>query len=44
MVTRIAEALDEWEHDDSVATVLLTGAGERGYAPAVTSWRSTGMR
>jgi enoyl-CoA hydratase len=30
MVTRIAAALDEWEHDDSVATVLLTGAGERG--------------
>lgn len=30
MVNRIAAALDEWEHDDSVATVLLTGAGERG--------------
>jgi enoyl-CoA hydratase len=30
MVTRIAEALDAWEHDDTVATVLLTGAGERG--------------
>ncbi|MDQ0242401.1 enoyl-CoA hydratase/isomerase family protein [Arthrobacter bambusae] len=30
MVTRIAAALDEWEHDDSVATVLLTGAGEPG--------------
>lgn len=30
MVTRIAGALEAWEHDDSVATVLLTGAGERG--------------
>jgi enoyl-CoA hydratase len=30
MVTRIAAALDDWEHDDNVATVLLTGAGERG--------------
>jgi enoyl-CoA hydratase len=30
MVTRIAAALDDWEHDDSVATVLLTGAGDRG--------------
>lgn len=30
MVTRIAEALDVWGDDDSVATVLLTGAGERG--------------
>lgn len=30
MVTRIANALDEWDDDDSVATVLLTGAGERG--------------
>jgi enoyl-CoA hydratase len=30
MVTRIAAALDDWEHDDTVATVLLTGAGERG--------------
>jgi enoyl-CoA hydratase len=30
MVTAIANALDAWEHDDSVATVLLTGAGERG--------------
>ncbi|KUM37398.1 enoyl-CoA hydratase/isomerase family protein [Arthrobacter sp. EPSL27] len=30
MVTRIAAALDDWEHDDAVATVLLTGAGERG--------------
>ncbi|MFF1880658.1 enoyl-CoA hydratase/isomerase family protein [Pseudarthrobacter sp. NPDC058196] len=30
MVTRIAATLDDWEHDDGVATVLLTGAGERG--------------
>ncbi len=30
MILRIAAALDEWEHDDSVKTVLLTGAGERG--------------
>lgn len=30
MVTRIAAALEAWEHDDGVATVLLTGAGERG--------------
>jgi enoyl-CoA hydratase len=30
MVTRIASALDDWAHDDSVATILLTGAGERG--------------
>lgn len=30
MVIRIAAALDVWEHDDTVATVLLTGAGERG--------------
>lgn len=30
MVASIARALDEWEHDDSVLTVLLTGAGERG--------------
>ncbi|MBB5632712.1 enoyl-CoA hydratase [Cryobacterium mesophilum] len=30
MVLTISRALDEWEHDDSVETVLLTGAGERG--------------
>ena len=30
MVDAIAEALDAWENDDSVHTVLLTGAGERG--------------
>lgn len=30
MVAGIAEALDAWEHDESVYTVLLTGAGERG--------------
>jgi len=30
MVLTMAAALDEWEHDDTVHTVLLTGAGERG--------------
>ncbi|KWX25551.1 3-hydroxyisobutyryl-CoA hydrolase [Mycolicibacterium wolinskyi] len=30
MVAGIAEALDAWEDDESVHTVLLTGAGERG--------------
>ncbi|MET0474347.1 MAG: enoyl-CoA hydratase/isomerase family protein [Mycobacterium sp.] len=30
MVTEIEKALRNWEHDDSVHTVLLTGAGERG--------------
>jgi enoyl-CoA hydratase len=30
MVDGLARALDEWEHDDSVHTVLLTGAGARG--------------
>ncbi|MFJ7749444.1 enoyl-CoA hydratase/isomerase family protein [Arthrobacter sp. NPDC097144] len=30
MVSLISGALDEWEHDDGVATVLLSGAGERG--------------
>ncbi|MFF3259985.1 enoyl-CoA hydratase/isomerase family protein [Streptomyces sp. NPDC002932] len=30
MVLRMAEALDAAERDDSVAAVLLTGAGERG--------------
>lgn len=30
MVDTIASALDEWEADETVATVLLTGAGERG--------------
>ncbi|MCX3060148.1 enoyl-CoA hydratase/isomerase family protein [Streptomyces beihaiensis] len=30
MVTRIADALDLWEHDPTVETVVLTGAGERG--------------
>ncbi len=30
MVVRMAAALDEWEHDDTVKTVLLTGVGERG--------------
>ncbi|WP_435243798.1 enoyl-CoA hydratase/isomerase family protein [Streptomyces cucumeris] len=30
MVRTIADALDTWEHDPAVATVVLTGAGERG--------------
>ena len=30
MAIAIAGALDRWELDDSVATVLITGAGERG--------------
>ena len=30
MVTRIADALKDWENDGSVHSVLLTGAGERG--------------
>jgi enoyl-CoA hydratase len=30
MVTGLAAALDEWEHDDDVHTVLLSGAGDRG--------------
>ena len=30
MVSLISAALEEWEHDDGVATVLLSGAGERG--------------
>lgn len=30
MVTAIATALDAWEHDDAVVTVLISGAGERG--------------
>jgi enoyl-CoA hydratase len=30
MVRRIAEALDTWEHDPAVETVVLTGAGDRG--------------
>ena len=30
MVALISEALDEWEQDGAVATVLLSGAGERG--------------
>ncbi|MET8698032.1 enoyl-CoA hydratase/isomerase family protein [Kitasatospora sp. NPDC004723] len=31
MVRRIAAALDAWEHDDRVATVVITGAGERAF-------------
>lgn len=30
MVKTIAHALNEWERDDAIQTVLLTGAGERG--------------
>ncbi|MEO7146891.1 MAG: enoyl-CoA hydratase/isomerase family protein [Terrimesophilobacter sp.] len=30
MVQVIASTLDEWETDDNVATVLISGAGERG--------------
>ncbi|MFD4990108.1 enoyl-CoA hydratase/isomerase family protein [Streptomyces sp. NPDC058374] len=30
MVLRIAEALDAWEHDRAVTTVVIDGAGERG--------------
>lgn len=30
MVKTMAHALDEWERDDTVQTVLLSGAGERG--------------
>lgn len=30
MVAGLAKALDAWEKDDSVHTVLITGAGERG--------------
>ncbi len=30
MVTGLKNALDEWEADDTVHTVLLSGAGERG--------------
>lgn len=30
MIRAVAAALDAWEHDDAVATVLISGAGERG--------------
>ena len=30
MITRISAVLDAWENDDTLATVLLTGAGDRG--------------
>ncbi len=30
MILALAEALETWEHDDAIACVLLTGAGERG--------------
>lgn len=31
MVGLVADALDAWEHDPEVRTVLLTGAGDRGF-------------
>lgn len=30
MITAVADALDTWEADDGVETVLISGAGERG--------------
>ncbi len=30
MITMVADALDAWEADDGVETVLISGAGERG--------------
>ncbi len=30
MVLEIAAALDRWEHDDQIATIAITGAGDRG--------------
>lgn len=30
MVVAVARALDAWEHNDAVATILIRGAGERG--------------
>ena len=30
MIKTITYALDQWERDDTVTTVLLSGAGERG--------------
>ena len=30
MVKAVAQALDDWETDDGVTTVLISGAGERG--------------
>lgn len=30
MITTIGATLDEWEHDDEIQTVLISGAGERG--------------
>jgi enoyl-CoA hydratase len=30
MIVAVAAALREWEHDDGVSTVLISGAGERG--------------
>jgi enoyl-CoA hydratase len=31
MVTAMTAVLTKWENDDSVSTILLTGAGERGF-------------
>ncbi len=30
MATAMSEVLTEWEHDDTVGTVVVSGAGERG--------------
>ncbi|MEU2594133.1 enoyl-CoA hydratase/isomerase family protein, partial [Streptomyces albidoflavus] len=43
MVERIAEALDAWEHDPAVTTVVVEGAGERGLC-AGGDVRATGTR
>jgi enoyl-CoA hydratase len=42
MVGIIGAALEEWRHDDTVRTVVLTGAGERGLCAGgdiVAMWR-----
>lgn len=44
MVERIDEALTVWEHDPTVETVVLTGAGSAACARAVTSAPSTRTR
>ncbi len=41
MVGTIAAALDRWEHDPEVATVVITGAGSAACARAATSGPST---
>jgi enoyl-CoA hydratase len=30
MVSAISQALTEWEHDDDISAVVLSGEGERG--------------